>query len=286
MPAEPTSSRRWRPAWAHTGRARAHRLRLPDLRLSEGQRRDAIFRSTQRWQHPSPDSGVVADIQRLLGADIQMVPTSSGRHTELVVRASGRAHCAWVDEAVPVAGRAAERSTPSVAGQAGIVQGGVDLTSVVEWRMDGRGRVRWLRHGASVGSPQHQMLPARRRLRPARRSARYLMAPEDLTARRGIVRGSTCRLRRRPAMPATRDPHRRRAPSLRNAEHERSPAADPAVPAPCARWSRPTAPPAAGPGAHRAPLLTFHNVHWCPESCKARLIAEGTFEEPEPDDLT
>ncbi len=256
----------------------------------------AIFRSTYdgSTHHLTPESS--ADIQRLLGADIQMVldvcPALPA--TEPVVRAAVDRTALWArrGRAAFLAGRDAG-STLAQRSQAqfGIVQGGVDLDlrkesaeRTVEIGFDGYGI-----GGLSVGEPRDEMLPALdvvTALLPADQP-RYLMGVGDpIGFVEGIARGVDmfdCVLPTRYARHGTILTDAGRL-SLRNAEHERSPGPlDPGCTCPvCARWSRaylrhllrvqePTA----------ARLLTLHNVHWCLELMRrARLaIAEGTFEE-------
>jgi len=256
----------------------------------------AIFRSTYdgSTHHLTPESS--ADIQRLLGADIQMVldvcPALPA--TEAVVRAAVDRTALWArrGRAAFLAGRDAGATDAQRAqAQFGIVQGGVDLDlrresaeRTVEIGFDGYGI-----GGLSVGEPRDQMLPALdvvTAILPVDQP-RYLMGVGDpIGFVEGIARGVDmfdCVLPTRYARHGTILTDAGRL-SLRNAEHERSPGPlDPHCTCPvCARWSRsylrhllrvqePTA----------ARLLTLHNVHWCLELMrKARVaIAAGTFDE-------
>jgi queuine tRNA-ribosyltransferase len=256
----------------------------------------AIFRSTYdgSTHHLTPESA--ADIQRLLGADVQMVlDVCPGLPaTEPVVRTAVERTTLWArrGRAAFLAGRDlgttdAQRSQA----QFGIVQGGIDLDlrrqsaeQIVEIGFDG-----YAIGGLSVGEPRDQMLPALDVVTAALPVdlPRYLMGVGDpIGFVEGIARGVDmfdCVLPTRYARHGTILTDAGRL-SLRNAEHERSPGPlDPnCTCAVCARWSRaylrhllrvqePTA----------ARLLTLHNVHWCLELMRqARAaIAAGTFEQ-------
>jgi len=255
----------------------------------------AIFKSTYDGSrhHLTPESS--ADIQRLLGADIQMVldvcPALPAN--EPVVRAAVERTALWArrGRTAFLAGREsggtdAERSQA----QFGIVQGGVDLAlrresaeRTIEVGFDGYGI-----GGLSVGEPRDEMLPALDVVTAVlpKDQPRYLMGVGDpIGFVEGIARGVDmfdCVLPTRYARHGTILTSTGRL-SLRNAEHERSPGPlDPACSCPvCARWSRaylrhllrvqePTA----------ARLLTIHNVHWCLELMRrARVaISAGTFD--------
>ena len=256
----------------------------------------AVFRSTYdgSTHHLTPESA--ADIQRLLGADIQMVldvcPALPA--TDAVVRGAvdRTTHWARRGRAAFLAGRdAGTTDAQRSQAQFGIVQGGVDLDlrrqsaeRTVEIGFDGYGI-----GGLSVGEPRDQMLPAldvATAVLPADQP-RYLMGVGDpIGFVEGIARGVDmfdCVLPTRYARHGTILTDAGRL-NLRNAEHERSPGPlDPGCSCPvCARWSRaylrhllrvqePTA----------ARLLTIHNVHWCLELMRRarRAIAAGTFED-------
>jgi queuine tRNA-ribosyltransferase len=255
----------------------------------------AIFKSTYdgSTHHLTPESA--ADLQRRLGADIQMVlDVCPGLPApEPVVRAAVDRTALWARRARAafLAGREAgttdaERSQA----QFGIVQGGIDLglrresaERTVEVGFDGYGI-----GGLSVGEPRDQMLPALdvvTAVLPADQP-RYLMGVGDpIGFVEAIARGVDmfdCVLPTRYARHGTILTGTGRL-SLRNAEHERSTGPlDPACTCPvCGRWSRaylrhllrvqePTA----------ARLLTIHNVHWCLELMRdaRRAVAAGTFD--------
>ena len=237
----------------------------------------AIFKSTYDGSrhHLTPESS--ADIQRLLGADIQMVldvcPALPAN--EPVVRAAVERTALWArrGRTAFLAGREsggtdAERSQA----QFGIVQGGVDLAlrresaeRTIEVGFDGYGI-----GGLSVGEPRDEMLPALDVVTAVlpKDQPRYLMGVGDpIGFVEGIARGVDmfdCVLPTRYARHGTILTSTGRL-SLRNAEHERSPGPlDPACSCPvCARWSRAylrhllrVGEPTAGR------LLTIHNVHW------------------------
>jgi queuine tRNA-ribosyltransferase len=237
----------------------------------------AIFTSTYDGSrhHLSPETAV--EVQRALGADIQMVldvcpplPSPEPVVREAVDRTArwaGRARAAFLGGRD--AGRTdAERSQA----QFGIVQGGVDLQlrresveRTIEIGFDGYGI-----GGLSVGEPRDQMLPALEEvtaLLPPDQP-RYLMGVGDpIGLIEGIARGIDmfdCVLPTRAARHGTILTDAGRL-NLRNAEHTRSDQPlDPCCTCPvCGRWSRsylrhllrvgePTA----------ARLLTIHNVHW------------------------
>ncbi|HEY5153713.1 MAG TPA: tRNA guanosine(34) transglycosylase Tgt [Acidimicrobiales bacterium] len=255
----------------------------------------ATFRSTYDGSrhHLTPESA--ADIQRLLGADIQMVldvcPALPA--PPAVVRAAVERTAQWAVRARTafLAGREAG-TTDAQRSQAqfGIVQGGVDLglraesvARTLEVGFDGYGI-----GGLSVGEPREEMLPALDIVTaalPADRP-RYLMGVGDPI---GLVEGIAlgvdmfdCVMPTRAARHGTILTDGGRI-NLRNAEHARSPGPlDPACTcAVCGRWSRaylrhllqvkePTA----------ARLLTIHNVHWTLELMgRAReAIREGRFD--------
>ncbi|MGZ4681307.1 MAG: tRNA guanosine(34) transglycosylase Tgt [Acidimicrobiales bacterium] len=256
----------------------------------------AVFRSTYDGSrhHLTPESA--ADIQRLLGADIQMVlDVCPGLPaTDPVVRAAVDRTALWArrGRAAFLAGRdAGTTDAQRSQAQFGIVQGGVDLglrrrsaEQIVEIGFDG-----YAIGGLSVGEPRDQMLPAldvATSVLPVDQP-RYLMGVGDpIGFVEGIARGVDmfdCVLPTRYARHGTILTDAGRL-SLRNAEHERSPGPlDPGCSCSvCARWSRaylrhllrvqePTA----------ARLLTIHNVHWCLELMRrARVaIAAGTFDQ-------
>jgi queuine tRNA-ribosyltransferase len=232
----------------------------------------AEFRSTYDGSRQllTPESAVA--IQRLLGADIQMVldvcpPLPSPPD---VLRAAVARTAEW-------AGRAREAHRPGRTegdGQAlfGIIQGGDDpalrvesVERTVEVGFDGYGI-----GGFSVGESRERMLPALEATTaalPADR-CRYLMGVGDP---RGLVEGIArgvdlfdCVLPTRLARHGTVLTGAGRL-NLRNAVHARDPGPlDPACSCPvCRQWSRaylrhllqvgePTA----------ARLVTIHNVHW------------------------
>jgi queuine tRNA-ribosyltransferase len=256
----------------------------------------AIFRSTYDGSrhHLTPESAV--DIQRALGADIQMVldvcPALPG--TPATVRAAVDRTAAWAvrGRAAFLAGReAATIEAQRTQAQFGIVQGGVDLAlrresveRTLEVGFDGYGI-----GGLSVGEPRHEMLPALEavtELLPTDRP-RYLMGVGDPVGFvESIARGVDlfdCVMPTRAARHGTILTDAGRL-NLRNAEHARSSGPlDPACSCPvCGRWSRAylrhllrVQEPTAGR------LLTIHNVHWCLELMRrARAaIATGRFDE-------
>jgi queuine tRNA-ribosyltransferase len=255
----------------------------------------ADFRSTYDGSrhHLTPESS--AEVQRLLGADIQMVldvcPALPA--TDAVVRAAVDRTALWARRGREafLAGREvgttdAQRSQA----QFGIVQGGVDpvlrresAERTLEVGFDGYGI-----GGLSVGESRDEMLPALdvvTEVLPIDQP-RYLMGVGDPVGFvEGIARGVDmfdCVLPTRYARHGTILTDQGRL-SLRNAEHERTAGPlDPTCTCPvCARWStaylrhllrvqEPTA----------LRLLTIHNVHWCLELMRRarRAIAEGTFD--------
>lgn len=255
----------------------------------------AIFRSTYdgSTHHLTPESAV--DIQRSLGADIQMVldvcPALPGTHA--VVRAAVERTATWAGRARAafLAGRATGRTDGQRSqAQFGIVQGGVDLglrrestERTLEVGFDGYGI-----GGLSVGEPRHEMLPALEVVTGALPAdqPRYLMGVGDpIGFMEGIARGVDmfdCVMPTRAARHGTILTDGGRL-NLRNAEHARSAEPlDPTCTCPvCGRWSRaylrhllrvqePTA----------ARLLTIHNVHWSLELMRRARVAinAGEFE--------
>jgi queuine tRNA-ribosyltransferase len=238
----------------------------------------AIFRSTYdgSTHHLTPESAV--DIQRTLGADIQMVldvcPALPA--TEAVVRAAVDRTAAWAERgrAAFLAGRDgghtdAQRSQA----QFGIVQGGVDLQlraestgRTLEVGFDGYGI-----GGLSVGEPRDEMLPALEVVTAALPAdqPRYLMGVGDpIGFVEGIARGVDlfdCVMPTRAARHGTIFTDAGRL-NLRNAGHARAsgPLDEACTCTVCGRWSRAylrhllrVQEPTAGR------LLTIHNVHWC-----------------------
>jgi queuine tRNA-ribosyltransferase len=238
----------------------------------------AIFRSTYDGSihHLTPASAV--DIQRQLGADIQMVldvcpalPASPE-----VLRTAVDRTITWARRGREafVAGREAGQTDDQRSqAQFGIVQGGVDLAlrresaeRTLEIGFDGYGI-----GGLSVGESRAEMLPALEAaisVLPADQP-RYLMGVGDpIGLVEGIARGVDmfdCVLPTRLGRHGTILTSSGRL-NLRNAAHARSDRPlDQACGCPvCARWSRaylrhllsvqePTAP----------RLLTIHNLHWC-----------------------
>ena len=255
----------------------------------------AIFRSTYdgSTHHLTPESA--ADIQRALGADIQMVldvcpplpatsrscapPSSAPRHGR-----SGGGPPSWPD-----ARRAAP--TPSAARrQFGIVQGGVDLRlraesteRTVAVGFDGYGI-----GGLSVGESRDEMLPALEVVtdRLPADQPRYLMGVGDpIGFVEGIARGVDlfdCVMPTRAARHGTILTDAGRL-NLRNAQHAQAAGPfDPACTCPvCGRWSRAylrhllqVQEPTVGR------LLTIHNVHWCLNLMRRSrsAIAAGRFD--------
>jgi len=255
----------------------------------------AIFRSTYdgSTHHLTPESAV--EIQRQLGADIQMVldvcpalPASDD-----VVRTAVERTALWARRARPafLAGRDGGRSEAQRSQvQFGIVQGGTDpglrvesAQRTVEIGFDGYGI-----GGLSVGESRDEMLPA---LDAATSQLpvdqpRYLMGVGDpLGFVDGIARGVDmfdCVLATRLGRHGTILTDAGRL-NLRNAAHARS--AEPLDAhcscTVCARWSRaylrhllmvqePTA----------ARLLTIHNLHWCLDLMRhaREAIRAGRFE--------
>ncbi|HVN49968.1 MAG TPA: tRNA guanosine(34) transglycosylase Tgt [Acidimicrobiales bacterium] len=255
----------------------------------------AIFRSTYdgSTHHLTPERAV--EVQRLLGADIQMVldvcPALPA--TADVLRTAVERTASWArrGRAAFLAGRDAGRSiTQRSQVQFGIVQGGADAAlrvesaqRTVEVGFDG-----YAVGGLSVGETREEMLPALAAATdhlPADRP-RYLMGVGDpLGFVEGIALGVDmfdCVLATRLARHGTILTSQGRL-NLRNAAHARSPEPlDPACSCEvCGRWSRgylrhllmvaePTGP----------RLLTLHNVHWCLELMRrARdAIRAGRFE--------
>jgi len=238
----------------------------------------AIFRSTYdgSTHHLTPEAAV--EVQRQLGADIQMVldvcPALPA--TPEVLRTAVDRTATWArrGRAAFLAGREAGR-TPAQRSQVqfGIVQGGTDATlriesaqRTVEVGFDG-----YAVGGLSVGETRDEMLPALD-VTTAQLPAdlpRYLMGVGDpLGFVEGIARGVDmfdCVLATRLARHGTILTSGGRL-NLRNATHARSraPLDEACSCEVCGRWSRgylrhllmvqePTAP----------RLLTLHNVHWC-----------------------
>jgi queuine tRNA-ribosyltransferase len=255
----------------------------------------AIFRSTYdgSTHHLTPESAV--EVQRLLGADIQMVldvcPALPA--TDEVVRTAVERTAAWARRARPafLAGREAGTTLAQRSQvQFGIVQGGTDAAMrgesaerTVEVGFDGYGI-----GGLSVGEPRHEMLPALDAVTehlPADQP-RYLMGVGDPVGFvEGIARGVDmfdCVLATRLGRHGTILTSAGRL-NLRNAAHARSPEPldDRCSCEVCGRWSRaylrhllmvqePTA----------ARLLTIHNLHWCLELMRRarEAIRAGRFE--------
>ena len=255
----------------------------------------AIFRSTYdgSTHHLTPEGA--ADIQRVLGADIQMVldvcPALPA--PEAVLRAAVDRTAAWAarGRVAFLAGRESGRTEAERSqAQFGIVQGGVDLQLRAESTertlavgFDGYGI-----GGLSVGESRAEMLPALEVVTgtlPADQP-RYLMGVGDPVGFvEGIARGVDlfdCVMPTRAARHGTILTDAGRL-NLRNARHARAgEPLDPSCTCPvCRRWSRgylrhllQVQEPAA------ARLLTIHNVHWCLELMRrARsAIAEGRFD--------
>jgi queuine tRNA-ribosyltransferase len=255
----------------------------------------ADFRSTYDGSrhHLTPEGA--ADIQRRLGADIQMVldvcPALPATDEAVAVAVDRTAQWDRRGRDAFLAGRdAATTDAHRNQAQFGIVQGGVDLARrresterTLEVGFDG-----YAIGGLSVGESRDQMLPALDAvtdLLPGDQP-RYLMGVGDpIGFVEGIARGVDmfdCVLATRYARHGTILTDRGRL-SLRNVEHERT--AGPLDPdctcAVCARWStaylrhllrvqEPTA----------LRLLTIHNVHWCLELMRRarQAIAAGSFE--------
>jgi len=255
----------------------------------------AIFRSTYDGSahHLTPESAV--EIQRALGADIQMVldvcPALPG--TDATVRAAVERTAAWAARARPafLAGRASGRTDAQRSqAQFGIVQGGVDLelraestARTLEIGFDGYGI-----GGLSVGEPRDEMLPALEVVTAGLPTdqPRYLMGVGDpIGFVEGIARGVDlfdCVMPTRAARHGTIFTDAGRL-NLRNAEHTRAsgPLDEDCTCVVCGRWSRAylrhllrVQEPTAGR------LLTVHNVHWCLNLMRrARsAIAEGGFD--------
>ena len=255
----------------------------------------AIFRSTYdgSTHHLTPETAV--EVQRLLGADIQMVldvcPALPA--TTEVVRTAVERTATWArrGRAAFLAGRddgrtVAQRSQV----QFGIVQGGTDLAlraesaeRTLDVGFDGYGI-----GGLSVGESRDEMLPALEAVteRLPVDQPRYLMGVGDpLGFVEGIARGVDmfdCVLATRLARHGTILTSAGRL-NLRNASHARSAAAldDRCGCEVCGRWSRgylrhllmvqePTA----------SRLLTLHNLHWCLDLMRRarEAVREGRFE--------
>jgi queuine tRNA-ribosyltransferase len=237
----------------------------------------AIFTSTYDGSrhHLTPETAV--DVQRALGADIQMVldvcpPLPS---PEPVVREAVDRTARWAARARAafLSGRDAGRTDGERSqAQFGIVQGGVDAAlrresaeRTIEIGFDGYGI-----GGLSVGEPREEMLPALEvvtALLPPDQP-RYLMGVGDpIGLMEGVARGVDmfdCVLPTRAARHGTVLTDRGRL-NLRNAEHTRSdlPLDPSCTCSACGRFSRAylrhllrVGEPAA------ARLLTIHNVHW------------------------
>ncbi len=240
----------------------------------------AIFRSVYdgSTHHLTPESA--AEVQRRLGADIQMVldvcPALPAEPATLRTAVDRTAQWARRGRAAFLAGRrtaGADRQRSQA--QFGIVQGGVDLAlraesteRTLEVGFDGYGI-----GGLSVGEPRAEMLPALEVVTaglPADQP-RYLMGVGDpIGFVEGIARGVDmfdCVLATRLARHGTILTDAGRI-HLRNTEFELDAGPlDPACSCPvCQRWSRaylrhllrvgePTS----------ARLLTIHNLHWCLE---------------------
>jgi queuine tRNA-ribosyltransferase len=255
----------------------------------------AIFRSTYdgSTHHLTPESAV--EVQRLLGADIQMVldvcPALPA--TDEVLRTAVERTAGWARRARAafLGGREggttlAQRSQV----QFGIVQGGTDLTlraesteRTVDVGFDGYGI-----GGLSVGEPRDEMLAALDAVteRLPADQPRYLMGVGDpLGFVDGIARGVDmfdCVLATRLGRHGTILTSAGRL-NLRNAAHARSaePLDERCGCEVCDRWSRaylrhllmvqePTA----------SRLLTIHNLHWCLELMRQarEAIRAGRFE--------
>jgi len=237
----------------------------------------AIFTSTYDGSvhHLTPEDAVA--VQRLLGADIQMVldvcpPLPSD---ESVVREAVDRTARWAQRArgAFLAGRdSAGTDQQRAQAQFGIVQGGVDLAlrresaeRTIEIGFDGFGI-----GGLSVGEPRDEMLPALDvviELLPVDQP-RYLMGVGDPVGLiEGIARGVDmfdCVMPTRAARHGTILTDAGRI-HLRNAEYARSDEPlDPRCTCPvCARWSRAYLRHLLRVGEPSAArLLTIHNVHW------------------------
>jgi queuine tRNA-ribosyltransferase len=255
----------------------------------------AIFRSTYdgSTHHLSPERAV--EVQRALGADIQMVldvcpPLPSPPE---VVRAAVMRTALWARRARPafLAGREAG-TTDAQRSQAqfGIVQGGTDVElrlesarRTIEVGFDGYGI-----GGLSVGETRAEMLPALEAVTAELPvdQPRYLMGVGDPVGFvEGIARGVDmfdCVLPTRLGRHGTILTSAGRL-NLRNAAHARSrEPLDPACGCPvCGRYHRgylrhlllvqePTA----------SRLLTLHNLHWCLELMRGarQAIRDGSFD--------
>jgi len=255
----------------------------------------AIFRSTYdgSTHHLTPEGAV--EVQRRLGADIQMVldvcPALPA--TPEVVRTAVVRTAQWArrGRAAFLAGREAGRTDDQRSqAQFGIVQGGVDLDlrrqsteATLEVGFDGYGI-----GGLSVGEPRHEMLPALEVVTEALPAdqPRYLMGVGDpIGFVEGIARGVDmfdCVLATRLGRHGTILTDAGRL-NLRNLEHARQqgPLDEHCSCPVCGRWSRaylrhllrvgePTS----------ARLLTIHNLHWCLRLMQRsrQAIREGRFE--------
>jgi queuine tRNA-ribosyltransferase len=255
----------------------------------------AVFKSTYdgSTHHLTPEAAV--DVQRALGADIQMVldvcpalPATVevvGRAVDRTARWAARARAAFLS------GRDAAR-TEVACGQAqfGIVQGGVDASlrresaeRTIEVGFDGYGI-----GGLSVGEPRDQMLPALDVVTAVLPidQPRYLMGVGDpIGFVEGIARGIDmfdCVMPTRAARHGTILTDEGRL-NLKNTQYARSDLPlDPTCSCPvCARWSRAYLRHLLRVGEPTAPrLLTIHNVHWTVHlMLRARqAIRSGTFE--------
>lgn len=255
----------------------------------------ATFRSTYDGDrhHLTPEGA--AEIQSLLGADIQMVldvcpPLPSPPGT---IRTAVERTAAWAERgrAAFLAGAPARADRGTTQSQFGICQGGVDLAlraesarRTVEVDFDG-----YAIGGLSVGEPRHEMLPALAAAiehLPADQP-RYLMGvgdPASIVEAVGLgVDLFDCVLPTRHARHGTILTSEGRL-AIKNRAYERDEQPlDPTCPCwVCARYTRaylrhlhrlgePTA----------ARLLTVHNVAWLSDLVVGlrTAIAEGTFEQ-------
>jgi len=255
----------------------------------------AIFKSTYdgSTHHLTPESAV--EVQRALGADIQMVldVCPALPSTEAVVAQAVDRTARWAARARAVFLTGREVGGTEIGrtqAQFGIVQGGVDAAlrrqsaeRTIEIGFDGYGI-----GGLSVGEPREQMLPALdvvMAVLPVDQP-RYLMGVGDpIGFIEGIARGVDmfdCVMPTRAARHGTILTDEGRL-NLKNVQYARSDLPlDPACSCPvCARWSRAylrhllrVGEPTAGR------LLTIHNVHWSLQlmARARRAIRAGTFE--------
>ena len=255
----------------------------------------AIFKSTYdgSTHHLTPESAV--EVQRALGADIQMVldVCPALPSTEAVVAQAVDRTARWAARARAVFLTGREVGGTEIGrtqAQFGIVQGGVDAAlrrqsaeRTIEIGFDGYGI-----GGLSVGERREQMLPALdvvMAVLPVDQP-RYLMGVGDpIGFIEGIARGVDmfdCVMPTRAARHGTILTDEGRL-NLKNVQYARSDLPlDPACSCPvCARWSRAylrhllrVGEPTAGR------LLTIHNVHWSLQlmARARRAIRAGTFE--------